>query len=178
MKRERRLPAMCFDDHREAVRLGVDRHVQLIVRRLRQRAFGEPLHPLELDPHVGEPVAAEVGLVHGCTCRSSFLGIPRCSFLVRAWQMRSGVAGYSDSGAGVSGTGHRMRVNCPRWSSSRPLPPRPVTSYFAVLIVCSAPRLVSTVSRSRSPVDAMNPSTRSDYESSLIRITPRPGPDR
>jgi len=33
---------------------------------------------------------------------------------------------------------------------------RLVTSYFAVLIVCSAPRLVSTVSRSRSPTEAMN----------------------
>ena len=53
------------------------------------------------------------------------------------------------------------RVNCPRCSSSRPLPPRPVTSYFAVLTVCSAPRDVSTVSRSRSPFEATKPSTRS-----------------
>ena len=52
---------------------------------------------------------------------------------------------------GASGVGQRTRVNWPRWSSSRPLPPRPVTSYLAVLMVCSAPRLVSTVSRSRSP---------------------------
>ena len=57
------------------------------------------------------------------------------------------------------------------------MPPRPVTSYFAVLMVCSAPRVVSTVSRSRSPLDAMNPSTRSSLPS-LIRMTPLPGPDR
>ena len=53
--------------------------------------------------------------------------------------------------AGASGVGQTMRVNWPRCSSSRPLPPRPVTSYLAVLMVCSAPRVVSTVSRSRSP---------------------------
>ena len=39
---------------------------------------------------------------------------------------------------------YATRVNWPRCSSSRPFPPRPVTSYLAVLIVCSAPRLVST----------------------------------
>src|SRR5437773_4112657 len=56
-----------------------------------------------------------------------------------------------DSGAGASGIGQITRANPPRWSSSRPLPPRPLISYFAVLIVCSAPRVVSTVSRARSP---------------------------
>ena len=73
--------------------------------------------------------------------------------------------------------GQRMRANPPRCSSSRPLPPRPVTPYFAVLIVCSAPRVVSTVSRSRSPVDAMKPRTRSSLPT-LISSTPLPGPDR
>ena len=53
--------------------------------------------------------------------------------------------------SGRSGSPVTTRVNWPRCSSSRPLPPRPVTSYFAVLTVCSAPRLVSTSSRSRSP---------------------------
>ena len=47
-----------------------------------------------------------------------------------------------------------------------------------VLIVCSAPRLVSTRMMSRSPVEAMNPSTRSSPACSLIRMTPLPGPDR
>ena len=61
--------------------------------------------------------------------------------------------------------------------SSRPLPPRPVTSYFPVLTVCSAPRVVSTVSRSRSPFEATKPSTRSS-SATLIRITPLPGPAR
>ena len=69
-------------------------------------------------------------------------------------------------------------ANWPRCKSSRPLPPRPVTSYLAVLTVCEAPRLVSTVSKSRSPVDATNPSTRSCFGSILMRITPRPGPER
>ena len=43
-------------------------------------------------------------------------------------------------------------MNWPRCSSSRPFPPRPVVPYLAVLIVWLAPRLVSTVRRSRSPV--------------------------
>ena len=92
--------------------------------------------------------------------------------------MRQPVAWPLVSGGGVSGTGQTIRVNWPRCSSSRPLPPRPVTSYFAVQIVCSAPRLVSTVSRSRSPVEATNPRTRSSFDDSLIRMTPRPGPER
>ncbi len=58
------------------------------------------------------------------------------------------------------------------------MPPRPVTPYFVVLIVCSAPLVVSTVIRSRSPVDAMKPSNRSFSFCSLIRMTPRPGPLR
>ena len=83
----------------------------------------------------------------------------------RTLSRRSATAGLTElrraqfdavSGGGASGVGQTTRVNWPRCSSSRPLPPRPVTSYFAVLIVCSAPRVVSTVSRSRSPVDAMN----------------------
>src|SRR5262249_53492116 len=81
------------------------------------------------------------------------------------------------NGAGASGVGHNTRVNCPRCSNSRPLPPRPVISYFAVLIVCSAPRLVSTVRMSRSPLDAMKPSTLSSLPS-LMSNTPLPGPDR
>ena len=34
------------------------------------------------------------------------------------------------NGAGASGVAQSTRANSPRWSSSRPLPPRPVTSYF------------------------------------------------
>ena len=64
---------------------------------------------------------------------------------------------FKPSGAGRRRCGQTMRTNPPRCSSSRPLPPRPVTSYLAVLMVCSPPRVVSTVSRSRSPVDAMKP---------------------
>ena len=73
------------------------------------------------------------------------------------------------------GSGQTIRVNWPRCSSSRPLPPRPVTSYLPVLMVCSAPRVVSTVSRSRSPVEAMEPRTRSSSPS-LIRMHAFPGP--
>ena len=40
-------------------------------------------------------------------------------------------------GGGGSTGGGTTRTNWPRCSTSRPLPPRPVTSYFAVLIVCS-----------------------------------------
>ena len=40
-----------------------------------------------------------------------------------------------DIDAGNSGTTGRTRVNSPRWSSSRPRPPRLVRVYFAVLIV-------------------------------------------
>ena len=82
-----------------------------------------------------------------------------------------------DSGGGFSTSCGMTRVNWPRCISSRPFPPRPVTSYFAVLIVCSAPRLVSTRMMSRSPLDAMKPSTRS-FPPSLMRITPLPGPER
>ena len=46
---------------------------------------------------------------------------------------------YEESGGGFSTSPGITRVNWPRCSSSRPLPPRPVTSYFVVLIVCSAP---------------------------------------
>ena len=77
--------------------------------------------------------------------------------------------GNASESSGASGAAQRMRVKLPRCSSSRPLPPRPVTSYFVVLMVCSAPREVSTVSRSRSPVEAMKPSTRSS-SFSLIRM--------
>src|SRR5262249_11314192 len=45
-------------------------------------------------------------------------------------------APHYDSGVGASGTGQITRANWPRCRSSRPLPPRPVTSYLAVLIVC------------------------------------------
>src|SRR5690606_57518 len=85
---------------------------------------------------------------------------------------------HASSGAGASGWRGTTRTNPPRCISSRPRPPRLVSSYFAVLMFCSLPRLVSTVIRSRSPVDAMKPITRSLSFASLIRITPRPGPDR
>src|SRR5690606_39157919 len=94
---------------------------------------------------------------------------------------RQSVAHHDPAYSGRVGTstgGGTTRTNCPRCSSSRPLPPRLVTSYFAVLIVCSAPRVVSTIIRSRSPVDAMKPSSRSSAGCSLIRMTPRPGPLR
>src|SRR5512132_1626639 len=85
---------------------------------------------------------------------------------------------YGVNGGGFSTSLGITRMNWPRCSSSRPLPPRPVTSYLVVLIVCSPPRLVSTRSRSRSPVEATNPRTRSSADCSLTRITPLPGPDR
>src|SRR5690606_35437339 len=85
---------------------------------------------------------------------------------------------YRGAREGTSGVGRTTRVNEPRCSSSRPLPPRDVTSYLAVLMVCSAPRLVSTVIRSRSPLEATTPSTRSAAGSILIRMTPLPGPAR
>src|SRR4051812_33423308 len=53
-------------------------------------------------------------------------------------------------GGGASGVGHTIFAKPPRCSSSRPFPPRPVTPYLVVLIVCSPPRVVSTVSRLRS----------------------------
>src|SRR4030095_6753731 len=106
-----------------------------------------------------------------------------CQSVGRLPRMVAGTFGASHhaayvSGCGASGVGQMTRVNWPRCRSSRPFPPRPVTSYFPVLMVCSAPRLVSTVNRSRSPVEAMKPSTRSSFADSLMRITPRPGPER
>ena len=73
-----------------------------------------------------------------------------------------------------------------RWNDPRELPsleqfpsfaPSAGHFDFVVLIVCSLPRLVSTRIRSRSPTDAMKPSTWSS-SASLMRITPFPGPDR
>src|SRR5512143_3988620 len=78
----------------------------------------------------------------------------------------------ASGGVGVapSSDGTTTRTNWPRCGSSRPRPPREVTSYFAVLIVCCAPRLVSTVSRSRSPDDATKPSSRSAPSASFLSL--------
>mgnify|MGYP003694672285 CR=1 FL=1 len=62
-----------------------------------------------------------------------------------SWLLVHGPEPSSDREMADSGIGQTIRVNWPRWSSSRPLPPRPVTSYLPVLMVCSAPRVVSTV---------------------------------
>ena len=64
-------------------------------------------------------------------------------------------------------------ANPPRCSSSRaPCRRARSRSYFAVLIVCSPPRVVSTVSRSRSPVEAMNPITLSSSARELDEDDP------
>ena len=45
-------------------------------------------------------------------------------------------------------------------------------------MVCAEPRLVSTVRRWPAPVEATKPITASSCRSSLIGVTPLPGPDR
>src|SRR6185295_17511800 len=143
-----------------------------ICRQAADLSHSRPVRPAETRPLVGGPGSHHEPRhqddenrthgSHGCSSLGARLPAPV----------------YSVSGSGASGSGQTIFVNCPRCSSSRPFPPRPVTSYFAVLMVCSAPRLVSTVIRSRSPDEAMNPRTRSVSDDSLMRMTPRPGPDR
>ena len=67
----------------------------------------------------------------------------------------------SRSGAGASACGQHDPGELAALQELASLAAAPGDFVFAVLMVCSPPRVVSTVSRSRSPVEAMKPSTRS-----------------
>ncbi len=61
--------------------------------------------------------------------------------------------------------------------TSRPRPPRLVSSYLAVFTRCSPPSVVRATIVSRSSLAALKPRSVSPAPS-FIKSTPRPGPDR
>ena len=74
------VPGHVLHDDREAVRLGVERHVELVVCDLRERVFGELLQLPELQPDVVEVARQSAGIA----CSRLSLLIPTAAAAPRA----------------------------------------------------------------------------------------------